>query len=75
MIHDWPDRLRASEAARYLRVGRSTLSKWRSRGEGPAYHRCGPRLIIYLRVELDEWLGADEEGRGAFSPSGKDNGR
>jgi hypothetical protein len=32
------DRLRAVEAASYLRVSRSTLAKWRMRGEGPPYH-------------------------------------
>jgi predicted DNA-binding transcriptional regulator AlpA len=75
MTHDWPDRLRASETARYLRVSRSTLSKWRTGGKGPPYHRCGPRLIIYLRSELDEWLEADEEGRGASHLSDNESDR
>jgi predicted DNA-binding transcriptional regulator AlpA len=67
MLQDWPDRLRAIEASRYLRVSRSTLSKWRSRGKGPPHHHCGPRLIIYFRSELDEWLTANGSNRGASS--------
>jgi predicted DNA-binding transcriptional regulator AlpA len=50
------DRLFAVEAVRYLRVSRSTLAKWRMTGEGPPYHRLGPRLVYYLRHELDAWL-------------------
>lgn len=46
----------ASEAASYLRVSRSTLAKWRMRGEGPPFHRFGKRLTYYLRGELDRWL-------------------
>jgi excisionase family DNA binding protein len=50
------DRLRAVEAAQYLRVSRSTLAKWRMSGEGPQWHRCGPRLVYYSKTEIDEWL-------------------
>lgn len=50
------DRLKAAEAAAYLRVSRSTLAKWRMSGVGPAFHRCGPRLVYYYRHEIDEWL-------------------
>jgi predicted DNA-binding transcriptional regulator AlpA len=49
-------RLRAIEAAQYLRVGRSTLAKWRMRGEGPPFHRCGARLVYYFQIEIDAWL-------------------
>ena len=50
------DRLRAVEAAEYIRVSRSTLAKWRMRGEGPPYHRCGIRLVYYYKHEIDAWL-------------------
>jgi predicted DNA-binding transcriptional regulator AlpA len=50
------DRLRAVEAAEYIRVSRSTLAKWRMRGEGPPHHRCGPRIVYYVRDEIDTWL-------------------
>lgn len=52
------DRLKAVEAAQFLRVSRSTLAKWRMCGEGPPYHHCGPRLIYYYRHEIDAWLAA-----------------
>jgi excisionase family DNA binding protein len=52
------ERLKAVEAAQYLRVSRSTLAKWRMSGEGPPHHRCGPRLINYYRHEIDAWLAA-----------------
>jgi predicted DNA-binding transcriptional regulator AlpA len=57
MISEQP-RLWAREAALYIRVSRSTLAKWRMIGEGPPYHRCGPRLIYYFQNEIDAWLAA-----------------
>jgi predicted DNA-binding transcriptional regulator AlpA len=50
------ERLRTKEAAAYLGVRPSTLAKWHIAGEGPLYHRCGPRIIYYLRDEIDAWL-------------------
>ena len=58
MITDETVRLRAVEAAKYLRVSRSTLAKWRMNGDGPAYHRLGPRLVYYIRHEVDDWLAS-----------------
>jgi excisionase family DNA binding protein len=49
-------RLWAVEAAAYLRVSRSTLSKWRMNNNGPPHHRCGPRLVYYYQDEIDQWL-------------------
>jgi predicted DNA-binding transcriptional regulator AlpA len=49
-------RLRAKQAGEYLRVSRSTLSKWRMRGCGPTFHRCGPRIVYYYKHEIDAWL-------------------
>ena len=63
MTENFPDKLRAAEAARYLRVSRSTLAKWRMRGEGPPFHHCGPRLVYYLRAEIDAWLEACDSRR------------
>lgn len=53
---DDPQRLWAAEAARYLRVSRSTLAKWRMRQAGPPFHRCGERLVYYYKHEIDAWL-------------------
>jgi hypothetical protein len=50
------ERLRAGEAARYLRVSVSTLAKWRLKTAGPPYHRCGPRIVYYFKDEIDVWL-------------------
>jgi predicted DNA-binding transcriptional regulator AlpA len=55
MTLDGSNRLRAIEAARYMRVSRSTLAKWRMRSEGPPYHRCGPRIVYYVKEEIDAW--------------------
>jgi predicted DNA-binding transcriptional regulator AlpA len=46
------------EASEHIGVARSTLSKWRMRGEGPKFHRRGPRLIYYYQDEIDAWLAA-----------------
>ena len=56
MNPDLGERLRAVQAAAYLKVSRSTLAKWRMRGDGPPYHRCGPRIVYYYRHEIDAWL-------------------
>jgi predicted DNA-binding transcriptional regulator AlpA len=61
------ERLRAIEAAQYLRVSRSTLAKWRMNGEGPIYHRCGPRIVYYFRDEIDNWL-VDCDSRSRMNP-------
>jgi predicted DNA-binding transcriptional regulator AlpA len=60
-------RLRALEAAQDLRVSRSTLAKWRMRGVGPRYHRCGPRLVFYYKDEIEAWLAQCDE-RDGFQP-------
>jgi predicted DNA-binding transcriptional regulator AlpA len=59
--NDPRQRLRASKAAEYLNLSRSTLAKWRMRNEGPPFHRCGPRLIYYFRSEIDAWLASCDE--------------
>lgn len=56
MTQDVPVKWWAVEAARYLRVSRSTLAKWRMNGMGPPFHRCGPRLVYYYKHEIDAWL-------------------
>ncbi|MEW6767030.1 MAG: helix-turn-helix domain-containing protein [Pseudomonadota bacterium] len=58
-----PDRLFTREAAKYLRMSRSTLAKWRSSGEGPPSHSHGKRLKYYLRRDLDRWLTDNDNDR------------
>jgi predicted DNA-binding transcriptional regulator AlpA len=49
-------RLRAPAAAAYLGLSQSTLAKMRIRGDGPAYHKIGPRVVAYSIEDLDVWL-------------------
>jgi predicted DNA-binding transcriptional regulator AlpA len=49
-------RLRAPEAAEYVRLSASTLAKMRLRGDGPRYSKAGPRIVIYQEDDLDAWL-------------------
>jgi predicted DNA-binding transcriptional regulator AlpA len=49
-------RLRAPEAAEYVRLSTSTLAKMRLRGDGPRYAKAGPRIVVYERQHLDDWL-------------------
>ena len=61
-------KMRPRDAALYLGTTESTLAKWRLRGDGPLYSKCGPRLIIYDVADMDAWLA----GRKRSSTS--DNG-
>lgn len=51
-----PLKMRAPEAASYLRIAPSTLAKMRCYGGGPRFAKAGPRLVIYDRADLDAWL-------------------
>jgi predicted DNA-binding transcriptional regulator AlpA len=51
-----PSKMRASEAASYLRMATSTLAKLRCYGGGPRFAKAGARLVIYDRADLDDWL-------------------
>jgi excisionase family DNA binding protein len=60
-----PDELlTVAEAARYLKVHRNTLSRWRKESTGPPATRLG-RQWRYRRSVLDRWLneqtGGDDE--------------
>jgi predicted DNA-binding transcriptional regulator AlpA len=48
-------RLRAPEAARYLGLSASTLSKMRLRGDGPVFLKLN-RAVAYDSRDLDAWL-------------------
>ena len=50
------NKLRSPEAAAYVGLSESTLAKMRLRGDGPEYSKAGPRIVIYDRARLDEWL-------------------
>lgn len=46
------------EAAAYLRTSTSTLAKYRTRGNGPAFIRQSSRKTLYRKADLDAWLNA-----------------
>lgn len=46
------------EAAVYLRTSTSTLAKYRTRGNGPAFIRQSSRKTLYRKADLDAWLVA-----------------
>lgn len=51
-------KLRAPEAATYLGLSASTLAKMRLRGDGPAYSKVGPRIVVYDVGDLDAYLAS-----------------
>ncbi|MDH3702603.1 MAG: helix-turn-helix domain-containing protein [Alphaproteobacteria bacterium] len=51
-------KFRARETAEYLGLSSSTLAKMRLRGDGPAYSKAGPRVVIYDLADMESWLAA-----------------
>ena len=49
-------KLRAPAAAEYLGLSTSTLAKMRLRGDGPAYAKAGPRIVVYDVADLESYL-------------------
>ncbi len=52
------NKFRTPQAAAYIGLSASTLEKYRLTGEGPAFHKSGPKIVIYEVCDLDEWLHA-----------------
>lgn len=46
-----------SEAARYVRLGKSTLDRYRLTGEGPDFAKLGG-AVRYRQQDLDTWLAS-----------------
>jgi Helix-turn-helix domain len=44
------------EAARLLHQKVQTLASWRCEKRGPAYIKCG-RRVLYRRSDIAKWLG------------------
>jgi excisionase family DNA binding protein len=55
MTDVYSDILTTIEAARYVRLGKPTLERFRLTGEGPIYAKLGG-AVRYRRVDLDCWL-------------------
>ena len=51
--------MRTPEAARYLTLSESSLTKWRlTEADGPPFVRLGLRAVVYRKADLDRWLEA-----------------
>lgn len=61
-------KLRARDAADYLRISSSTLAKMRLRGDGPPYSLAGRRVVLYDQRDLESWL---EQSRRVSSAGSK----
>ena len=53
-----PGLMLTSEAGAYLDVRPSTLTTWRSNGQGPAYVKLGG-LVRYRRADLDAFIAGN----------------
>jgi excisionase family DNA binding protein len=62
-------KLSAPEAAKYLGISTSTLSKLRVFGGGPPFHKFGRRVVYDLK-DLDSW--AAQRRRVSTSDSGSE---
>jgi hypothetical protein len=51
---DWPELLSVTEAAKFLRLTRSTLDHYRCEGRGPIYRKHGAR-VFYPKPDLIRW--------------------
>lgn len=52
-----PDLMTAAEVCELLRIGKGTLSNWRSQGRGPAGFRLG-RTVVFERRDVLRWIDA-----------------
>jgi hypothetical protein len=51
---NWPELLSVEEAAKFLRLKRSTLDHYRCEGRGPIYRKHGAR-VFYPKPDLIRW--------------------
>ena len=54
-MNELPNMVNEVDAAKILGGSRWTLRKWRSNGQGPAYHKRGGR-IFYDVEDLRKWI-------------------
>lgn len=51
------DIMNTIEAARYVRLGKPTLDRFRVTGEGPRFAKLGG-AVRYRRTDLDDWIAS-----------------
>ena len=50
--------MRTPEAAKYVALAESTLTKMRLTGDGPPFVKVGLRAVAYRKADLDAWIAA-----------------
>ena len=50
--------MRTPEAAKYVALAESTLTKMRLTADGPPFVKLGLRSVAYRKADLDAWLQA-----------------
>ncbi len=50
--------MRTPDAANYVALAESTLTKMRLTGDGPPFVKVGPRAVAYRKADLDVWLAS-----------------
>ena len=50
--------MRTPEAAKYVALAESTLTKMRLTADGPPFVKLGPRAVAYRKADLDAWIAA-----------------
>lgn len=50
--------MRTPQAANYVALASSTLTKMRLTGDGPPFIKVGSRAVAYRKADLDSWLAA-----------------
>lgn len=52
---DQDELLSAKQLAHILQISLDSLARWRTTGEGPAFHYCG-RYVRYAPADVKSWL-------------------
>lgn len=65
------DFLTEAEAATLIRVGRRTMERWRTTGDGPKWVRAGLRRVLYPRAAVLAWAEARTYPHRAAELAGK----
>jgi excisionase family DNA binding protein len=60
--------LSPAQAAELLGLSLRTLWKWRRRGTGPAWSRCGEWAVRYRRADVEAWIEAQQMAPVARGP-------
>ena len=53
-----PSFLTTAQLAKRWAMHQVTLRTWRSRGQGPAYHKQSSRKVLYLLADVESWESA-----------------